>query len=154
MFGKSCLIIGGSVLIRRVDFRMFGKSCLIIGGSVLIRGVDFGCLVRVAPKVYLSYQDRSPIIRQLLPNILKSTSLIRTDPRIIRQLLPNILKSTSLIRTDPIEGSVLIREVDFMMFGKSYLIIEGSVLIREVDFMMFGKSCLIIGGSVLIRGVD
>ena len=41
MFGKSCLIIGGSVLIREVDFRMFGKSCLIIGGSVLIRGVDF-----------------------------------------------------------------------------------------------------------------
>ena len=37
MFGKSCLIIGGSVLIRGVDFRMFGKSCLIIGGSVLIR---------------------------------------------------------------------------------------------------------------------
>ena len=27
MFGKSCLIIGGSVLIREVDFRMFGKSC-------------------------------------------------------------------------------------------------------------------------------
>ena len=41
MFGKSCLIIGGSVLIRGVDFRMFGKSFLIIGGSVLIRGVDF-----------------------------------------------------------------------------------------------------------------
>jgi hypothetical protein len=37
MFGKSYLIIGGSVLIRRVDFRMFGKSYLIIGGSVLIR---------------------------------------------------------------------------------------------------------------------
>jgi hypothetical protein len=54
---------------------MFGKSCLIIGGSVLIRRVDFS-------------------IRQLLPNILKSTSLIRTDPPIIRQLLPNILKST------------------------------------------------------------
>ena len=32
MFGKSCLIIGGSVLIREVDFRMFGKSCLIIVG--------------------------------------------------------------------------------------------------------------------------
>ena len=40
MFGKSCLIIGGSVLIREVDFRMFGKSCLIIGGSVLIRDLD------------------------------------------------------------------------------------------------------------------
>jgi hypothetical protein len=40
MFGKSYLIIGGSVLIRGVDFRMFGKSYLIIGGSVLIRGVD------------------------------------------------------------------------------------------------------------------
>ena len=48
MFGKSCLIIGGSVLIREVDFRMFGKSCLIIGGSVLIRGWTLGCLVRVA----------------------------------------------------------------------------------------------------------
>ena len=31
MFGKNCLIIGGSVLIRGVDFRMFGKNCLIIG---------------------------------------------------------------------------------------------------------------------------
>ena len=31
MFGKSYLIIGGSVLIRGVDFRMFGKSYLIIG---------------------------------------------------------------------------------------------------------------------------
>ena len=31
MFGNSCLIIEGSVLIREVDFRMFGKSCLIIG---------------------------------------------------------------------------------------------------------------------------
>ena len=46
MFGKSCLIIGGSVLIREVDFRMFGKSCLIIGGSVL--RWTLGCLVRVA----------------------------------------------------------------------------------------------------------
>jgi hypothetical protein len=34
MFDKSCLIIGGSVLIRGVDFGMLGKSCLIIGGSV------------------------------------------------------------------------------------------------------------------------
>jgi hypothetical protein len=51
MFGKSCLIIGGSVLIREVDFRMFGKSCLII-----------------------------VVIRQLLPNILKSSPLIRKDP--------------------------------------------------------------------------
>ena len=48
--------------------------------------------------------------------------------------------------------AVLIRGVDFMMFGKSCLIIGGSVLIRGVDFRMFGKSCLIIGGSVLIRG--
>jgi hypothetical protein len=79
MFGKSCLLIGGSVLIREVDFRMFGKSYLIIGGSV-----------------------DPPIIRQLLPNIIKSTPLIRTDPPIIRQLLPNIPKFTPLIRTDPL----------------------------------------------------
>jgi hypothetical protein len=52
-----------------VDFSMFGKSCLIIGGSV----------IRTDP----------PIIRQLLPNILKSTPLIKTDPPIIRQLLHN-----------------------------------------------------------------
>jgi hypothetical protein len=31
-----------------VDIRMFGKSCLIIGGSVLIREVDFRILERVA----------------------------------------------------------------------------------------------------------
>jgi hypothetical protein len=71
MVGKSCLIIGGYVLIREVDFRMFGKSCLIIGGSVLIREVDFrifgkSCLINYKatltkhPKVHLSYQDRSP----------------------------------------------------------------------------------------------
>ena len=34
MFGKSCLIIGGSVLIREVDFRMFGKSCSLIIGDL------------------------------------------------------------------------------------------------------------------------
>jgi hypothetical protein len=48
MFGKSCLIIGGSVLIRGMDFSMLGKSCLIIGGSVLIREVDFRMLICIA----------------------------------------------------------------------------------------------------------
>jgi hypothetical protein len=97
---------------------MFGKSCLIIGRYVNI--LKSTSLIRTDP----------PIIRQLLPNILMSTPLIRTDPPIIRQLLPNILKSTPLIRTDP----PIIRQ------RKSCLIIGGSVLIREVDFRMFGKS--------------
>jgi hypothetical protein len=113
---------------------MFGKSCLIIGGSVLLRDRSpyYKATLTKHPKVPLSYQNRSPYYKATLTKHPKvHLSYQNRSPYLI------------------IGGSVLIREVDFSMFGKSCLIIGGSILIREVDFGMLGKSCLIIGGSVL-----